>query len=1024
MEFQKDELNEILNIFQQESTEIITAMDGKLLILEKDPKNYETAMQLFRDAHSLKGSARMLGFEDIQNLAHKIEDIISLIKEQKLEITTYIADVISECLEFILILVNKTVSQKKEFKSPDLDKYIEKLESLARLEQEKQYVNINCEIEPSQKEFLINFDNIENIIVEMLYIVSYSRLKNNFDKIFELDKNIENFNNLISKVNDEKLNDIKTSISNISKATEKFSLTDNKALSFLEINECVNNFITNFSAYVDNQNFKRKDYYEEVEKRLQNEQNKSQNQQQSQNQPQPQSQPQSITPNIVSNAKFDELIDKISLLEHTFEFFDEIIEQINALIHSSNNETIKQIYQVLLNILKTHKSKNINLKQDLILGIKEVLNAIKSNNQEEIKEAKIKIDVFDKMSNFQNSNLKTQSSTKLNENQKDIFSTITNTEIKTLRVDSDKLDNLVSQIGELIVSKIKTNEQLLLVKKINNDLIDWQKHVSKMSYYIKYFDKKYLSNPFEHENDFRKIVAHNKQLSVFASQHNERLSHLIKDMSYLFKQLQESETKLNSTTTEIDQMVKNMRVLPMSTIFALFPRMVHNIARDKNKKIDLIINGADITADKTIIEELKIPLMHIIRNAIDHGIEDPQKRKEMGKNPTGKIEINASYKDGKVIVDVTDDGRGLDIEKIKAKALEKQILTKAELDAISDEEITNLIFYPGFSTEDFVTELSGRGLGLDIVNNKITHMQGRIDIFSQLNRGTMVRVMLPATVATKKVFIIEEQNQLFAIETSAIKTIVRINSDEIFEKDNHNYCIYNNNAIMIHTLSQILNFENTPREASKYTLLIIETENATFGIIVEKLISDQEIVHKKLAAPLYKVKHISGITTLANGEACLVLSLSDIIATINSKKVGTKIISKNGILKTKDNYKYKIMVVDDSHTTRILQKNILFNYGYNVSSATNPIHALEKMKTTKFDLIISDVQMPEMTGIEFVRHLRNTKEFKDIPVIIVSSEPKEHYIQDIEELNITDYIQKNLFSQNDLINKIESILNY
>ena len=577
----------------------------------------------------------------------------------------------------------------------------------------------------------------------------------------------------------------------------------------------------------------------------------------------------------------------------------------------------------------------------------------------------------------------------------------------------------------MIVSKIKTNEQLSLAKKINNDLLEWQKNFAKMDYYIKYFDKKYLSNPINEDvNDYRKIIAYNKQLCTLSEFHNEKISSLIKEMGNLFKQLQESETKLNSTTSEIETMVKNMRVLPLSTIFQLFPRMVHNIARDKNKKIDLIIEGADITADKTIIEEMKIPLMHIIRNSIDHGIEDVETRKALGKNPIGKIKISATHKDNKIVIDVQDDGRGLDIEKIKAKALEKKLLTQEELSAINDDELTNLIFYPGFSTEDFVTELSGRGLGLDIVNNKISHMQGRIDIFSQLNIGTVVRLILPATVATKKVFIIEEQNQLWAIETSVIKTIVRVSLDEIFEKDNYNYYIYNNNPIAVYTLSQILDFENAPRETNKYTLMIIETDSTIFGVIVEKLISDQEIVHKKLEPPLYKVKHISGITTLANGEACLILNVTDIITTINSKKIRKKIITKNGIVKTQDNFKYKILIVDDSHTTRILQKNILSNYGYSISTATNPQNALEKVIHEKFDLIISDIQMPIMNGFEFIAELRKISQYENVPVIVVSSEPKENHIREIEQSKIVAYIQKNLFKQEALVGYVESILNY
>ena len=1014
MEFQKEELNEILNIFQQESMEIISSMDGKLLMLEKDGANNEIAMQLFRDAHSLKGSARMLGFEDIQNLAHKIEDIISLVKEEKLTMTSNIADTISECLEFISSLINKPVSQKEEYKSPEIQIYIEKLQTIINNYEnyETQNRSIDENVNPAKKEFLEKFEKVEDILVDILFVISSVRKSKNFEKIFEIEGSIRTFESLIKTIDSNIAASFENFAQNILNALDKFKMSDNKEFSFLEVNNCVIALIEAVSKYADKERISRKDYYEVVEEKLKEQQKL----------------PEIKEISLPKNEKADEILERLPLLELNPDFLNEVFDLVGDLISNENDKQIKNAYKNVKEILEIFKEKNIPTTHDITLGIKEILNAIKSNNPLQIKDALIKADVIKTMAKFQykDKSEKSEKTTNAGElTQKEILNTITNTEIKTLRVDSAKLDNLVGQIGELIVSKIKTNEQLSLAKKISNDLSDWQKNFIKMGYYIKYFDKKYLSNPINEEvQDYRKIVAYNKQLCALSEQHQEKIASLIKEMSNLFKQLQESETKLNSTATEIEAMVKNMRILPLSTIFQLFPRMVHNIARDKNKKIDLIIEGADITADKTIIEEIKIPLIHIIRNSIDHGIEDVETRKALNKNPVGKIEINASYKDNRVIIDVKDDGRGLDIEKIKAKALEKKLLTEDELNAISNEELTNLIFYPGFSTEDFVTELSGRGLGLDIVNTKISQMNGRVDIFSELNKGTVVRIILPATVATKKVFVIEEQTQLYAIETSVIKTIARINFDEIFEKDNRSYYIYNGSAVPIYTLSQILNFENVPRETNKYTLLIIETDNTIFGIIVEKLISDQEIVHKKLAPPLFKVKHISGITTLANGEACLILNTSDIISTINSKKLRSKIITKNGIIKTQDNFKYKILIVDDSHTTRILQKNILSNYGYNVSTATDSIRALEKVRQVKYDLVITDVQMPEMNGFEFIMELRKISGYENIPVIVVSSEPKEKYSKEAEEAKIKTYIQKNLFKQEELIAEIESILNY
>ena len=1010
MEFQKDELNEILNIFQQESAEIISSMDEKLLLLEKNGYNEELAMHLFRDAHSLKGSARMLGFEDIQNIAHKIEDIISLIRDKKIEVTSKVTDTISECLDFITILINNTVNNKEEFKSSEYNTYIEKLANI--IEEEKHvigYIDLDSETNIEKQLLISKFKDIDNIIIEILYIISIARLKKDYTNIIEIEKKLTDFDSLTSNVKNENFNAIKNQTRNIYDALDKFKISDNKEYSFLDINSTITSFIENVSKFADDEKIKKQNYYEVVENRLNA--SKEENDK---------------TANIVQFDKLDQIIQKLPLLELNTSFFEEILDLITSSLSNELNPESKQIFNDLNEIITFFKKTNSTMQQDLICGVKEALEAIKTQNDKIINEAKIKINVIKTMTKYQNKNVnkKPPNTKQLELSQRDILNTITNSEIKTLRVDSGKLDNLVGQIAELIVSKIKTNEQLSLVKKITNEMADWQKNFAKMNYYIKYFDKKYLSGMSKEEiQDYRKIVAHNKQLNILAEQHNEKIGDLLKEMQHLFRQLQESEVKLNSTTSEIEEMVKNMRILPLSTIFQLFPRMVHNIARDKNKKIDLVIEGADITADKTIIEELKIPLMHIIRNSIDHGIEDIETRKTLGKNPIGKIEIKATYKDNKVIVDVKDDGRGLDIEKIKRKALEKKLLTPEEISAISDEELTNLIFYPGFSTEDFVTELSGRGLGLDIVNNKINHLQGRIDIFSQLNQGTLTRIILPTTVASKKVFIIEEQKQLWAIETSVIKTIVRINPDEIFEKDNKNYYIYNKNAIPIYTLSQILNFETTPRENHKYTLMIIETDSLSFGIIVEKLISDQEIVHKKLAPPLYKVKHISGITTLANGEACLILSVSDIISTINSKKISSKIISKNDFTK-KDKFKYKILVVDDSHTTRILQKNILSNHGYNVTTATNPIIALDKLSNSNYDLIISDIQMPEMSGFDFVKKLRKQVKFEKTPVIIVSSEPQENHYEEIKQTKIAKYIQKNLFKQDEMLRCIEDILDY
>ena len=197
--------------------------------------------------------------------------------------------------------------------------------------------------------------------------------------------------------------------------------------------------------------------------------------------------------------------------------------------------------------------------------------------------------------------------------------------------------------------------------------------------------------------------------------------------------------------------------------------MVHNIAKDKGKEIDFQIEGADVSADKKIIEDIKIPIMHIIRNSIDHGIETPDEREKAGKDRIGKILIQAIQKESKIIINVRDDGRGINVEKIKQRAIEKELLSQEEIDSLPEEQIVNLIFYPGFSTGDTVTELSGRGLGLDIVHTKISQLNGRIDVYSELGKGTLVTMELPTTIATLRTFIIMEQDQLYALPASSIQ---------------------------------------------------------------------------------------------------------------------------------------------------------------------------------------------------------------------------------------------------------------
>jgi len=425
---------------------------------------------------------------------------------------------------------------------------------------------------------------------------------------------------------------------------------------------------------------------------------------------------------------------------------------------------------------------------------------------------------------------------------------------------------------------------------------------------------------------------------------------------------------------------------------------------------------------KKLFEEIKIPLMHIVRNSIGHGIEIPQERAKKGKPPEGKIVINAKHSENKIIINIEDDGAGIDLKKIKYYAVLRGFLSAEEADLMSESELINLIFYPGFTTEESIDDISGRGLGLDIVQEKILQLDGKIDVVSETDKGTSFKIELPASMATIKVFVVKENSQYYAIPMGTVKKVLRIDSAELIQKDGKNAYINGEETVFVYTLSQILELPD-PKRGKKQTMLILEQEGLSTGIIVQELHGDQEILHKKLAPPLLKVKNISGITTLASGETCLILNTIDILKENSVKKFYPKLATITQKKVQNFNRSYKILVIDDSITTRILEKNILITAGYRVDLAVDGEDGYNKVILDTPDLIITDNEMPNMKGIDLVRRLKEDEKYKHIPIIVVTSLPKEQWEDDFFNLGIDKYIQKNEFDQGVLLENVRRLLN-
>ncbi len=999
MDFQDDELQEILNIFRVESEEIIERLNNTLLKLEKSPNDKDLIVLLFRDAHSLKGAARMIGFNTTQNIAHKIEDILGLAKENYLKLTPKIADAMYKSVDLISKIIEHSIDTGKELYDKDeVENHIELLENI-------QNQKSNTEIEETKqtdafnlKEFAENIEQINYLIVDtLIYII---KITENIEREYIL-KIHENITELIKYFNVINYFEIKEELENIRIKLEMVIKcnTELSAKEVEDIQRAADKILTELTNLCKSNNIETIDYYGYAFEGKNSE--------------------------ITQKYDFDEINEKLKTSINNPEDILIVLNEIKEKFAQEKFVSLLNKIIDLLDFVKKVKIKPDEAQIEIISnGLKYCFSCINNETplndpnllEQQLTVAKQLLEISNPIA--ENSSQKLQvTDNKINQKVNDFSKLLNSGEIKTLHVESSKLDAMVTQIGELISTKIKTTKQLSQLSIIEKNVEECHKELSKILHHAKLYEKK-----ISHFAD-NSANMHIKQFINAFSEQNKKLNFIINEFNKIQRSNIEDDMKMRILIDDFDSMIKNIRILPLATVFHLFGRMVRDISQERKKEVELTITGSETSADKKIIEEIKNPLIHIIRNSIDHGIETPEQRIKAGKSRVGHLQINAKHLDNRILIEVIDDGQGFNVKKIRDKALQKGFLTKEELNSMNDDEIINIVFLPGFTTGEEVTSISGRGIGMDVVKSKIAQLNGTVKVISEFNKGSKIQIELPVTMATMSAFLIQSSNQTFAISMSVINTVVCKREDEILNNNEIMTILHNGKNIPVFYLSNILNLPNLENKNIFKTILIIETNNKTIGIIVDKLLGEQEILHKKLSPPIYKLKNISGITTLASGETCLILNIIDIMKTTafnNSRITNTQaniIIDK----KTLINYK-KILVVDDSKTTRILEKSILSSAGFNVETAINPIDAMKKLNQTKYDLILSDIEMPEMTGLELLAQLKTNELFTDIPVIIMSSLSDNSIKQRAKSLGAEKYIVKGEFNKQKLIDIVTEIL--
>lgn len=574
---------------------------------------------------------------------------------------------------------------------------------------------------------------------------------------------------------------------------------------------------------------------------------------------------------------------------------------------------------------------------------------------------------------------------------------------KTIRIGLDKIEALYNHLVELIMTQMAFRQRYEDMMKLNQ------------------YAKQLKTIKAETGADSGSYESDNKNLHQIVTRYNRAEDHFFKEITRHADAYEADVVKLDAVTEGIRQQVMSMRMQPISVIFDLATRLVRDLSRQFNKEVDLVVSGSDVELDNNIIEILKAPLVHLLRNALDHGIEEPYLRMSLGKKKAGTISLSAKQEGGDVLIIVEDDGKGIDKKQIKETAVRKGLLSEEEAKKVSDEEMYEIIMKPGFSTSKIITDTSGRGVGMDVVKTVVDRLNGSLIIKSNEGQGTRFILKVPATIALMNVLILRVGNMTLAVPSAGVNCAVDIIGKDISTLEGKASAFIEGQTIPLIHMSDVfvLAKEERSRE-DRVPIIISRSDRGKIGFIVSEFLYEKEIVFQEFKGYLKRPRYFSGVATLGTGEIVLILNIQELVKARDLSGVSPITeVSKEVKPQVKRN---AILVAEDSMITAELEKNILVNAGYEVDVAIDGIDAMDKLHGKKYDVLVTDIDMPRMDGFELTSRVRADKRLKDLPVIVVTVREKVEDKRKGIEAGADAYILKKEFDQNNLLNTIKRLI--
>lgn len=594
-----------------------------------------------------------------------------------------------------------------------------------------------------------------------------------------------------------------------------------------------------------------------------------------------------------------------------------------------------------------------------------------------------------------------------------------------IRIAASKLDDLLLQAEEMLSVKRAAVQHALDLSSLAEEAQEWRKGWQKIDHNVRALRR------LVERHDSNKNGGAHTELSHALGNVQKVLEFLEWNggratgwLSKLEMQNRLVDSDMRTTSSIVDTFLdrtKKLLMMPCAVLFELFPTLVRNTSRQLGKDVEFKMYGTEIELDKRILAKIRDPLVHLIRNSIDHGVEDSASRLEAGKPPRAQVTIAVNQVDSSMVeIAVSDDGRGIDVELVKKAAVKAGLLTDPEAAAMTMQQAVDLIFQSAFSTSPIITEISGHGLGLAIVKENITSLGGKLVVESEKGRGTQFKMFVPTTMATYTGILLNVRGQTVAIPKANLERVVRVKPSEVQSIENNSAILLDGIMVPLVQLADLLELperRTEPGQVPFYLVAVVRVGETLLGVIVDAILEEQEVLVKSFGKPLNRVRNVSGVTILRSGEAVPILNVADLIK--SARRLGS---AAHVATKMEPRTRKRILVVDDTLTSRMLMKNIVEAAGYAAEVATDGLEALTVLLEQPFDLALLDVEMPRMTGLELTKKIRQNQKLHELPVIILTTlatkEDKERGV----EAGANAYFVKSSFDQNSLLDTIKRLI--